>query len=54
MIAEITQMLIYWWPHMVEQAEAAGAGSARTVPHQVLAPLKAIRLVTPQLGCGRA
>jgi hypothetical protein len=45
-----TRTLIYWWPRMVEQAEAAGAASAWTVPHQIPAPPKAIRLVTPQLG----
>ena len=50
LIAEITRTLIYRWPHMVEQAEAAGAGSAWTVPHQIPAPPQAIQLVTPQLG----
>lgn len=53
-IAEKMRALVYWWPYMVEQAEAAAAGSAWTVPHRVPAPQKGIRLVTPRLGEGRA
>jgi hypothetical protein len=53
-IAEIARGLIYWWPYMTEAAEAAAVGSAWTVPHNVPAPPRRIRLVTPRLGGGRA
>jgi hypothetical protein len=52
-ITEMTRALVFWWPYMVEQAEAAASGTAWTVPHQVPRPSKGIRLVTPRLGGGR-
>lgn len=46
-LRDLSRTLVYWWPHMVAQAEAAKPGTAWTAPHGVPAPGKAIRLVTP-------
>jgi hypothetical protein len=53
-IPELTRAIIYWWPLMVEQAEAAKTGTAWTVSHKVPPPAQAIRLVTPKAPGPRA
>lgn len=45
---ELSRALLYWWPIMVEQSEAAKPGTAWTVPHGVPNPSKQIRLVQPR------
>ncbi|MCB8879066.1 hypothetical protein ACELLULO517_02385 [Acidisoma cellulosilytica] len=49
-ISGLIRALIYWWPLMVDEADAAPPGTAWTVPHTVPAPHKSIRLITPKLG----
>lgn len=53
-IPELTRALVYWWPLMAEQAQAAMPGTAWTVPHKVPSPGQAIRLVTPRVPGPRA
>jgi hypothetical protein len=53
-IPELARALVYWWPLMVEQAEAAKPGTAWTVPHRVPPPAaQSIRLVTPKVPASR-
>lgn len=46
-LRELARTLLFWWPHMVEYAQAGQPGTAWTVSHKVPdAPEKGIRLVT--------
>jgi hypothetical protein len=47
-VNELMRALIYWWPLIVDQAEAGKPGTAWTVPRTVPSPGRGIRLVTPR------